>query len=210
MARFYFRFDDLFFYMDATTKITTQYPADITSFPTQDRNTRSDHYIIKQPICTMVGEITDIKSPTSLDFRKTGDWIDQALKLARQDQRPVILVNRVDSEETANWFITNFTINQDNNSNMVGFQGNQGDIVQSFGITIQFRQALVTEGLVSSVQPSSEYTDLLAERERNNSSTQQFDSSVKSQEDAQAAFDNADRLWRSARNNLDDSLSEEE
>lgn len=188
MARFYFRVEDTFFYLDSTTDVKTVYPADISSSPMQAGEDQSDNYIIKQPICSMSGRITDIKTANSADTRPTGQWIDDFLSRVRDNGSSVILKNRVDAEETQNWFVTNFTVSQDNKTYCVGYQDSQGGVTQSFRVQIQFKQTLLARGITSTVQPSQAYIDPLQSKGKKNAATQQFDETTKGQESYQKSF----------------------
>ena len=202
MANFYFKVDDVFFYLDATTKVTTRYPAELSSSPMQNGTDTSDNYRIKQPVCTMVGKITDIKTPRSPDTRKTGDWIKDFLTKVRNAQSPVFLKNYIDQEETPNWFVTEFTTTQNNTTSSVGFQNSDGEVKQAFDIQIKFNQVILSEGIVSRATVSERYTDSLSTKSKKNMATRQFNDTLAEQSAKDRALEKSKENFDAVLKNL--------
>ena len=176
---FFIRQGDTFYFLDATTKVNTTYPAKLSTNPQSNRQVGSDGYLLDLPTCVMSGVVSDIKVfDTAPNQKSTSEYID-GLRTARQNKSSVSLKNRLDLEETGGWFITSLSILQDK-ANGYGGLRRSGDnaesasVIQSFRITITLKQALYATGLKAIITPDKAFLDALQAKASSSQKMKEF------------------------------------
>ena len=168
----YFKAGPVIYYMDAYSNASAPLTAKLSESPMQDGTSRSDNYRVNNRTVTLVGKITDVKLASSSDIKRSGDWVDGVYDIINS-RTPVSLKHRVDKEPTANWYIESFTPTQSNGSG-VGYKGNNGDVLQSFDVTISFKQPILVQGLVQRIAPVTAYQDVTSSKSSKSSSVKKF------------------------------------
>ena len=170
---YYIRLGDDYLILDSHKSISVTYPAKTTSHPTHRRENRADNYMRGNPTASILGIITDVQSASPQNTRGAGGYIDKLLEFM-DAQKPLALKHRLDGEEEDNWFITNFSPSQDN-QNGYGAITRDGDVVQSFKVSLTLERVDLAEGVVASVEVPKAYIDALQVKGSGSSSTATYD-----------------------------------
>lgn len=168
----YFKAGPVIYYMDSYSDSSAPLTASLSESPMQDGTSRSDNYKVNNRVVTLSGKVTDVKLASSSDLKKAGDWVDGVYDIMNS-RTPVSLKHRADREPTNNWYIESFTPSQNRGSG-IGYIGSNGDVVQSFDITITFKQPILVQGLVQRIAPVSAYLDVTSGKSSKSSSVKKF------------------------------------
>lgn len=166
---YYIRVDDDFLILDAHTDIQVTYPARTTSHPTQAKKTASDNYVLDNPTASFTGIVSDVQSPLTENTKGAEEYINRMLEVMNS-QVSVKFKHKLNGEEEDNWFITKFTPKQ-NNQNGYGTANPDGEVVQSFGISVTLERVAKSKGLTPIVEVPRAYIDGLQTKGGGSSST---------------------------------------
>jgi len=174
--------------MDATSNIHVNRSATLTGSPVASRKTASDSYVRSPPICNINGVVSDIKTPASLSPLKAGEYLD-GLYEAYNIGAPVSLKERLDREETHNWYITSINPRQDTENGFMGVSNGvdgTSEISQSFKISVELEQVIFARGVQSVEEPDPAFSDLLSNKQERNSVSKNFDNTLKEQNELES------------------------
>lgn len=166
---YYIRVLDVLYYLDSTSSISVSYPGSLSENPMSNNAVSSDNYIVRQPVASISGKITDIKSSKSYDSKLSNQYIDGLLS-ARDNKIPLSLKYRLDKEEDFGWYIENFTHTQ-TPTNGFGMRNSEGIIIQSFQVEIQLKKPLFTGQIRAITSPPQAFIDAFQTKTKSGKST---------------------------------------
>lgn len=159
---YYIYYNNVRYFLDATTDISVTRQGRLTSHPTADKKTRSDNYVKDNPTATYSGVITDIITPSSLKQMSTGEYIN-ALEQAMDSQSAVGFRYRLDGQEESDWFITSLKTSQ-NRTHGYGGTTPANQVVQSFNIDITLEKAVFTDIVQVEFNVPQSFKDALGDK----------------------------------------------
>jgi hypothetical protein len=198
---FYIKLGSTFYQLDATTEITPNFPATLTTNPVHSKRNISDHYFTEQPTLSIRGMVSDVKVAGNRENLSTSAYID-GLHAAMAARTPLSVKYRLDKEESHNWFITAFTPSQNQTYGFGGFRpGNDGvmsQVIQSFEISITLAQAIIAESATEDVEVSQSYMDALQKPSSKSSTVEDFGDSKKDQKDSERIMETIKSVHKSS------------